>query len=60
MCKGRAEPPDTMTFNRPPRFCLKGDDRGEGRGGDKGGVEKEREEEMEEGIEVDEQETREC
>ena len=48
MCKGRAEPPDTMTFNRPPRFCLKGSDRGEGRGGgtrDKG-IHKERGREM--------------
>ena len=51
MCKGRAEPPDTMTFNRPPRFCLKGGDKGGGRREDR-----EETKEVEEGEEeVDEE-----
>ena len=28
MCNGRAEPPETITFKRPPRFCLRSEEGG--------------------------------
>ena len=37
MCNGRAEPPETITFKRPPRFCLRGGREEEEGGREEGG-----------------------
>ena len=53
MCNGRAEPPETITFKRPPRFCLRSEEGGreERREGERkeGGREEERREGGKEG-----------